>query len=771
MAITDLTNTTWEVPSGWSASAGYGQFSINGRTIGGTDFTHFNIGYRFDTETYALTALANTIAILYNGAIISNFVSASQATLTFTITGGTDVTNPDLISWLEANGTLQGGSEPVTIKAGTYTWNETIPQSGWCSGTTVKSVMFNFKVGIGYNKYGFHYTNIDEETYTTSWTLSDTDWLVNRLMGYTFSSNYWSNGGVRTFTVETDQEVTGDDPQGFMDYLTANSDYGSQSEPEQTDTKPIYKRVNGAWVKLTAFERVNGEWVKISSAVETEEPEQPQEPEIVPYLTFSSASSFTIGVIDNKKYWDGTLEYSTDGSTWTTWAGTSAISSASDGTKHNLYLRGTGNTYITGSSGSSSKAKWVLTGSNISCSGNIENLLDYATVANGGHPTMATYCYSNMFRGCTSLTTAPELPATTLANYCYTHMFYGCTSLTTAPALPATTLATYCYRYMFYGCTSLVTAPELPATTLASNCYQYMFYGCTSLVTAPELPATTLASTCYQYMFYNTSLTTAPELPATTLAAHCYSNMFRGCTSLTTAPELPATTLADYCYNEMFYGCTSLTTAPELPATTLADYCYNGMFNSCTNLVTAPTLPATTLKANCYANMFYGCTSLVTAPILPATTLSDYCYYYMFYGCTSLTTAPELPATTLKANCYNGMFNSCTNLVTAPTLPATTLATYCYANMLRNCKSLTTLPVLSATTLASNCYYYMFGYCTQIKLSTTQTDDYQTAYRIPTSGTGTTATNALRDMFINTGGTFTGTPSINTTYYTSNTVV
>ena len=39
------------------------------------------------------------------------------------------------------------------------------------------------------------------------------------------------------------------------------------------------------------------------------------------------------------------------------------------------------------------------------------------------------------------------------------------------------------------------------------------------------------------------------------------------------------------------------------------------------------------------------------------------------------------------------------------------------------------------------------------------------------SGTGTTASNALIDMFIGTGGTFTGTPEINTTYYTENTPV
>ena len=56
-------------------------------------------------------------------------------------------------------------------------------------------------------------------------------------------------------------------------------------------------------------------------------------------------------------------------------------------------------------------------------------------------------------------------------------------------------------------------------------------------------------------------------------------------------------------------------------------------------------------------------------------------------------------------------------------------------------------------------------------MSQTKTGTYQTAYRIPTSGTGTTATYALNNMFKNTGGTFTGTPTINTTYYTSNIVV
>ena len=117
----------------------------------------------------------------------------------------------------------------------------------------------------------------------------------------------------------------------------------------------------------------------------------------------------------------------------------------------------------------------------------------------------------------------------------------------------------FAFRSLFRDCTSLTQAPELPATTLASDCYWYMFYGCTGLVQAPELPATTLASHCYNSMFYGcTGLTQAPSLPAITLESGCYNSMFRDCTSLTQAPSLPATVLASHCYYYMFYGCTSL---------------------------------------------------------------------------------------------------------------------------------------------------------------------------------------------------------------------
>ena len=372
----------------------------------------------------------------------------------------------------------------------------------------------------------------------------------------------------------------------------------------------------------------------------------------LPYVTFvAEEAGSTLGL--NKIGTTQTLAYSTNKSTWNTLDTSSTITLANVGDE--VYVRGVQQD----KNSVSNYIQFKMTGK-IAAYGNINALWDYEDL----NAPLKNYCGYNMFAACSSLTKAPELPATTLARSCYNSMFKDCTSLTQAPELPATTLATYCYTSMFQGCTSLTQAPELPVTKLFESCYNAMFMGCTSLTQAPELPATTLASYCYNSMFNGcTSLTKAPELPATTLASSCYNQMFYDCTSLTQAPELPATTLAQECYNYMFRGCTSLTKAPELPAATLAKYCYSYMFYGCTALTEAPELPATTATRHCYAFMFKDCTSLTQAPELPATTLDAMCYQGMFYGCTSLTKAPELPATTVTAmECYQYMFYGCTSL-------------------------------------------------------------------------------------------------------------
>jgi len=152
-------------------------------------------------------------------------------------------------------------------------------------------------------------------------------------------------------------------------------------------------------------------------------------------------------------------------------------------------------------------------------------------------------------------------------------------------------------------------------------------------------------------------------------------------------------------------------------------------------------------------------------------TASENCFFRLFRNCSSLIEPPKLPSTILNAVCYQQMFNGCTNLIKAPELPAINLSRSCYVNMFFWCSNLVQIPKLPAVALADSCYFQMFYNCSKIKLSTTQTWEYQTPYRIPTTWTWSVWDQSLSGMFGNTWWSFVWEPSINTTYYTSNTVV
>ena len=127
------------------------------------------------------------------------------------------------------------------------------------------------------------------------------------------------------------------------------------------------------------------------------------------------------------------------------------------------------------------------------------------------YESVMKFAFYYLFKGCTSLTKAPRLPATTLAKSCYYRMFDGCTSLTKSPALPATSLAETCYWGMFSGCTSLTEDPVLSATRLGTRCYNQMFSGCSSLnkvhCKIPSSYNTEYMSTCADGWLYNASST------------------------------------------------------------------------------------------------------------------------------------------------------------------------------------------------------------------------------------------------------------------------
>ena len=187
------------------------------------------------------------------------------------------------------------------------------------------------------------------------------------------------------------------------------------------------------------------------------------------YLTFEAIDSGTF------KLSGSSVSYSLDsGSTWSTLSSNSNSPTVSAGSK----IMWKGNLTPT----SSGIGRFSSTG-RFNVEGNVMSLLYGDDFADKTDLTGKDYAFKGLFYGCTGMTSAENLslPATTLASSCYTNMFRGCTSLTSAPSLPATALSDSCYGAMFYGCELLTTASELPATTLTEWCYAYMFLGCASL--------------------------------------------------------------------------------------------------------------------------------------------------------------------------------------------------------------------------------------------------------------------------------------------------
>ena len=84
------------------------------------------------------------------------------------------------------------------------------------------------------------------------------------------------------------------------------------------------------------------------------------------YVLFSSPSNnISLQTSDGTDWWTDTIQTSIDNMTWTTWNGATTISSNTG----KIYVRGLNNTYI---SSLASGSYWILTGTDISISGNID---------------------------------------------------------------------------------------------------------------------------------------------------------------------------------------------------------------------------------------------------------------------------------------------------------------------------------------------------------------------------------------------------------------
>ena len=193
-----------------------------------------------------------------------------------------------------------------------------------------------------------------------------------------------------------------------------------------------------------------------------------------PYVTFTAKGEQKFMMTTKGGYTFSNLEYSVNNGKWTTVEAGTEVPFGGD--KGDLRLRGTNPNGTAKNWYETSTITFTDKNVKVACTGNILTLLDWR-IYNIVETNNARFC--SLFKDCSVLTSAPELPATKLVDDCYNRMFEGCTSLTSAPKLSAIELVSGCYFRMFYGCENLLSvtmlAPSDQISKATDCCYNWLY--------------------------------------------------------------------------------------------------------------------------------------------------------------------------------------------------------------------------------------------------------------------------------------------------------
>lgn len=204
----------------------------------------------------------------------------------------------------------------------------------------------------------------------------------------------------------------------------------------------------------------------------------PPDPLEVPLTFTATASSSSVAFNAYGTVPTVSLQYSTNGTTWSDYTIGQSISLSSVGAYVQFKAKGFNSQM---SLGGDDYYKFTGSGT-MTCTGNVMSLADENNFATN-KTIPADYYFYQLFKENTCFTTSPLLPATTLTKWCYVNMFNGASKLTSVAdiELPATSLPEYVYCSMFQN-SALVNGPKIGAVTSSgSYAMASMFKNCYSL--------------------------------------------------------------------------------------------------------------------------------------------------------------------------------------------------------------------------------------------------------------------------------------------------
>lgn len=400
--------------------------------------------------------------------------------------------------------TETGGSQTVTVTSSdndwtastTYNWISVSPLTGTVGDTVITIVV---QPNIFSNRTGtVTFTDgVDTLTLTITQTVQQTlilnnvyrngnlvplmarngemiyKGVVSKVFAVSTESINADAGGTYTFSISANTNWTTTAPEWVT--LSSYSGYGNATITVNVDSG--IGEVEGL-INVNCWNTTKS--INISTSVDYSKK----------YLTINVLTGGNIQWIKGANGYTLSIDYSKDnGATWTTITPTTAGASISVVAGDKIIFRGNNFRYCAGDA-SSYRNAFQITGCTVNVSGNIMSLC-YGDNFSGQTTLQSAYTFTNLFFNSTGIVSIENLvlPATTLTNNCYFQMFYGCTSLTTAPELPATTLANNCYQYMFRNCSSLNYIKCLATNISASNCTYYWVNGVSATGTFVKNPS------------------------------------------------------------------------------------------------------------------------------------------------------------------------------------------------------------------------------------------------------------------------------------------
>ena len=345
---------------------------------------------------------------------------------------------------------------------------------------------------------------------------------------------------------------------------------------------------------------------------------------------------------------------------------------------------------------------------------------------------------TEMFCGCSSLTSLDVSRLDTSSVIRMDGMFYNCSSLTSLDVSSFDTSNVTGMSMMFSGCSKLTSLDLSSFDTSNVTHMGYMFNNCSSLTNLDVSGFDTSNVTNMSYMFYNCDSLTSLDVSGFDTSKVTYmGGMFHDCSSLTsldisgfnTSKVTDMSSMFFFCeklisldvssfdtskvtnMNLMFDNCSSLTSLDVSGFDTDNVEYMNSMFSGCSSLTSLDVSGFDTGNVEYMGSMFSDCSALTSLDVSGFDTSNVTSMYEMFRNCSSLTSLDLSNFDTSKVTNMRSMFDGCSSLTSLDVSGFDTSNVTSMNYMFSVCSSLTSLDVSSFDTSNVTNMFYMFYNC------------------------------------------------------------